>query len=152
MKNRKIRYLSMPKTTTIPGIETRPMGLQELTNDLLNEVLPGAVTNRSFFINEIPARLPVITDPRRLSGLLGRLLAVVVRHTKDSCIRLRTKVYGNVILMHMEEVISDLAAVEKDLKELQPAAEHLMSSVTVNSWRKNRVIVTFGFTNLPLLD
>jgi|GEM_PF-4037217 len=145
----------MPKTIAEPTVqksETTPLELQDLTNQVLNSILPKATENQCVFINDIPAHLSLETDAQRLKGLLRKLFSLVVTHTKDSYIRLRTKVYGNVVLLHMEDVISDLNKLENELKQLQPAAEQMMSTVMTNSWRKNHVVVTFGFTNLPPLD
>lgn len=144
-------------TTTIYNSEKEQAfiqtGLHELTAQLVNTFIPTASTNKSFFVNDIPARLPLATNQQMLASVLSGLLSAIVTHAKDSCIRLSAKIYGNVILMQVKDsASSNTYALENEVRKLQPIAEKISGSVSVTSQRKNLTTITFGFVNLPLLD
>lgn len=126
-------------------------GLHELTDRLVSTLLPKATSNNSFFVNEIPDHLLLDTDPQMTASVLSGLLSAVVSYTKDSCIRLTAKIYGNVILMQVKESPGlNINAVEKEVSKLQPLAERMRGSVSITSQRKKLTTITFGFPNLPL--
>lgn len=90
------------KTNVIhPGPESSYnfSGLYQLTDCLVNTLQPKATSNKSFFINEIPEQLPLAADRQMLASVLGGLLSAIAYNTKDSCIRLTAKTYGNVVLV-----------------------------------------------------
>lgn len=128
------------------------MGLHELTTRLVQNFIPGASSNKSFFVNEIQRRFPLRTNQQMLASVLNGLLSAVVTHSKNSCIRLSAKIYGNVVLVQVKgSTASNAGAIENEVRQLQPIAEKMLGSVIVNSHRKNRTI-TFAFPNLPLKD
>lgn len=127
--------------------------LHELTTQLVNTFIPRANSNNSFFVNEIPARLPLITSKEMIAFVLSGVLSAVATHSKGSCIRLSAKIYGSVVLMQVRDsTSSNTGAVENEVRKLQPIAEKMLGSVSVTSKRKNLTTITFGFPNLPLRD
>src|SRR5687767_4744490 len=144
-------------TTTIYNTEEEQVvtqtGLHELTAQLVTTFMPKASTNKTFFVNDIPAQLPLATNQQMLASLLSGLLLVMVTHAKESCIQLSARVYGNVVLMQVKDsASSNTYAVENEVRKLQPIAEKLFGSVSVTSQRKNLTTITFGFVNLPVID
>lgn len=126
-------------------------GLYQLTNCLVNTLQPKATSNKSFFINEIPEQLPLAADRQMLTSVLNGLFSIVVSNTKDSCIRLTAKSYGNVVLVQVKESPNlNINAIESEVRKLQPLAEKMRGSVSVTSQRKKLTTITFGFPNLPL--
>lgn len=88
-----------------------------------------------------------------LTSVLSGLLLAVVTHSKNSCIRLSAKIYGNVVLVQVKySTASNAGAIENDVRQLQPIAEKMLGSVIVNSYRKNMTTIAFAFPNLPLRD
>lgn len=88
-----------------------------------------------------------------LASVLSGLLSAVVTHSKNSCIRLSAKIYGNVVLVQVKDsTASNTGAVENEVRQLQPIAEKMLGSVIVNSYRKNMTTITFAFPNMPLRD
>ena len=125
--------------------------LHELTADLVNTFMPRASCNKIFFVNDIPVKLPLKTNQEMLAFVLSGLLSAIVTHSKDSCIRLSAKIYGNIVLMQVKDSTSaNTLAVKNEVHKLQPIAEKMLGSVSVTSQRKNLTTITFGFPNLPL--
>src|SRR5688572_3595118 len=113
-------------------------GLHELTAQLVNTFIPTASANKSFFVNDIPAQLPMATNQQMLASVLSGLLSAMVTHAKESCIRLSAKLYGNVVLVQVKDsASSNTCAVENEVRKLQPVAEKMFGSVSVTSQRKN---------------
>ena len=136
---------------TLPEISQKFYDLHELTNRLVCTLLPKVTSNKSFFINEIPDHLLLDTDPRMTASVLSGLLSAVVSYTKDSCIRLSAKIYGNMILVQVKEsTCLNITAFESEVHKLQPLAEKMRGSICVTSQRKKLTTVTFGFPNFPL--
>ena len=126
-------------------------GLHELTAQLVNAFIPRASSNKSFFVNDIPVKLSLRTNQEMLASVLSGLLSAVVTHSKESCIRLSAKIYGNIVLMQVKDsASSNIRAVKNEVRKLQPIAEKMLGSVSVTSQRKNLTTITFGFPNLPL--
>lgn len=128
-------------------------GLHELTTRLIQNLIPKASSNKSFFVNDIPGQLPLRTNQQMFASVLNGLLLAIVTHSKDSCIRLSAKMYGNVVLVKVKNSTqSNTGAVENEVRKLQPIAEKMLGSISVNKHRKNLTTITFGFSNLPLKD
>ncbi|WP_276500267.1 hypothetical protein [Terrimonas pollutisoli] len=81
-------------------------GLHELTGRLIRTFIPRACSNRSFFVNDIPAGLTIASNLQMFATVLSGLLSAVVTHAKDSCIRLSAKTYGNVVMLELKEATS----------------------------------------------
>ncbi len=142
----------MKKMLTIPRPENSYdySGLYELTDFLVTKFKPEVTSNKSVFINEIPAHLELVADKQLLSSVLNKLFSVVASYTKDSCIRLSAKKYGNTVLIKLKESSSlNRVVVEKEIVKLKQLAEQLHGSVGITGQRKLTTI-TFGFPNLPL--
>ena len=57
-------------------------GLHELTAQLVNTFIPMASANKSFFVNDIPAQLPMATNYQMLASVLSGLLSPWLRMQK----------------------------------------------------------------------
>lgn len=138
-------------TITRPESSCDYSGLHELADFLIAKFKPAVASNKSLFINEIPAQLELVADKLLLSSILNGLFSVVVNYTKDSCIRLSAKTDGNMVLIQVKDSISlNSTALENGIRKLQPLAEKLRGSVGVTSQRKKLTTITFGFPNLTL--
>jgi hypothetical protein len=124
--------------------------LRQVANRLVKTFLPVAIRNKSFFVNEIPENLYIDSNPQLVASVFGGLLSSVVRHTKDSCIKLSAKVYNNVIVMHVKDCSNSNHTVENGLKQLQPIAEKIGGVVSITSYRTNVTTFAFSFPNLPI--
>jgi signal transduction histidine kinase len=125
--------------------------LQVLTNNVVTELLPLADQNKCVFLNDIPARLFLGTDPVQIATVLKDLLFAVVSHAKDTCIQLSAKIYTDVVLIHVKDCSTfNSYAVESGLQRLKPIAESMGGFLSITSLRKKVTTVAFCFPNLPL--
>lgn len=138
-------------TTKRPENSYDSSGLHELTDFLISKFIRIAESNRSFFINEIPAHLQFSADKQMLTSVLNGLFSAVVINATDSCIRLSAKSYGNMVLLQVKESSSlNSSSFENEVRKLQPMAEKMRGSVEVTSHRKELTTITFAFPNIPL--
>ena len=123
-------------------------GLYELADFLIAKFKPEVTSNKSPFINEIPAHLELRADKQLLSAILNGVFSVVTTYTKDSCIRLSAKTHGNMVSIQVKESVSfDRAAVENRVYKLQSLAEKLRGSINVSSRWKGLTTITLRFPN-----
>jgi len=119
----------------------------------MKTIVPKTMDNRSCFINEIPAKLDLRTDLQLVSSVLDGILSFVVKHARESYIRLSAKVYGHIILVNVSKqgLFNNNVSIQQDVSRLQDMAEKVLGSVNITSEGKNISTLTFGFPNLPPL-
>ncbi|WP_276503188.1 hypothetical protein [Terrimonas pollutisoli] len=137
-------------TTSLPGaMQPGNAELFTLVNQLVETFVDKAAHRKICLVNEIPGQLQLKTDLHMMTSILNGLLASLVSHARDTCIRLSAKRYGNVILLQARNTGNlNAMAVESHLQVLQPLAEKLKGSIAITSQRKNTTTITFGFSNL----
>ena len=124
--------------------------LQQLVGCLMTSFLPVANRNNNHFENDIPDDVYIDTDMEMVASVLSGLIGSVVKHAKDSCIRLSAKIYGHVIIVHVKDHNSlNYQPVENKLKHLTPFAEKIGGAVGVTSQRHNVATFAFSFPNVP---
>ena len=125
--------------------------LSELADNLCAGFLPLARANKSVIVNDITGDLFIDTDVELVASIFAGLLAAVVKNAKESYIRLSTKVYGNVILLHIKDHNNfNYCSIENKVQQLVPLAEKIGGSVSVTSQRNNVATFAFSFPNLPM--
>ena len=123
--------------------------LKTLINALINVKLNEAVTKESFIINEVQAGLPLNADQFTVINILDHLLKNVLRVTGKSCIRVTTKEYSHVMLIH----IYDNHESEKEVKEIvsdniRTEASKIGGYVGITRKEKNQTVIAFSFPNI----
>lgn len=125
--------------------------LHQLTGRLVNNFLPVAVNNHSFFVNDIPADLPVTSNREWIASVISSLLSTVVNHVKDTCIRLSAKKYGHVIVLEIQESgcvnTYDMAT---GLQQVYSLAGKIGGNISIGIRRPEVTTITFSYPNLPL--
>jgi len=125
--------------------------LNQLTGRLVNNFLPVAVSNHSFFINDIPADLPVDCNREWIASVVSSLLCTVVHNVKDTCIRLSAKKYGHVIILEIQESGSiNTYTMASELQQVYSLAEKIGGNLSVGIRHPEVTTITFSFPNLPL--
>jgi hypothetical protein len=125
--------------------------LHQLTGRLANNFLPVAVSNHSFFINDIPADLSVAHNREWVASVVGSLLCTVVHNVKDTCIRLSAKKYGHVIILEIQESGStNTFTMASELQQVYSLAERIGGNLSIGLRRPEITTITFSFPNLPL--
>jgi glucose-6-phosphate-specific signal transduction histidine kinase len=125
--------------------------LNQLTSRLANKFLPLAVNNNSFFVNDIIDDIPVEHNREWVSSVISGLLAAVVSHAKDACIRLSARKYGHVIVFEVQEsgCISSYA-MACGLQDVQSLAAKIGGTLSISIQKPSNTTVAFSFPNLPI--
>lgn len=120
--------------------------LTDVIDRLINTLLPKASRNKSFFVNDIPDHLQLKKESLPLASVLGGLLSTIASNTKDSCIWLSAKLYGNVILVHVKNSgIVRINEIEDELQVLQAIAGKNRGAIGFTSHQANITSLTFSF-------
>jgi hypothetical protein len=137
------------QTQTFSFIKPRQeTSLNLLTKNMLREFLPSAVKRKSFFVNNIPHSLLLNGDKTIFAYLLSSLLSVIVHYTSQSCITINTKEYHDIILLHVNDrSLLHNPLIEEQFNKLQPIAEKLGGSITLNTIPGKMATVTLSFFN-----
>ncbi|MEI9945063.1 MAG: hypothetical protein WDN26_12705 [Chitinophagaceae bacterium] len=124
--------------------------LSKLTDRLASNFLPAAVRNRSFIVNDIPLDLPVDHNQEWVASVISGMLGAVVRHAKDTCIRITARRYGYVNVLEIQEsgCISTYA-VACGLQETQAIAQKIGGSLNISIQKPKNTTISFSFPNLP---
>jgi hypothetical protein len=133
----------------IPAIDKKPVSLHDLISAVLPAVNPTAACNSSTFVNDTARNIPLKTDQVLLAAVVGGLLSAIATHAKDYCIRLQSKLYGNIVLLYFDTP-ANTVSIELEVSKLQPFAERLTASISVNKFNTGCARLIFGFANLPV--
>ena len=126
------------------------LSLRQIVHKLLINYQPIAVKQKSFFVNDVPEGLTVVTDANTLSSLLGSLLCMTARLCRDTCIKISAKAYHDVVLMHIKDTSTfNSYAVLSELQHLQLLAGKIGGYVELTSQRKKETTIAFSFINNP---
>lgn len=124
--------------------------LQHLAGRIAGTFLPAAVRHNNFFINDIPADLPVDHNHEWVASVIGGMLATVIDHARDTCIRLSARKYGYVMVLEVRESGSiNGYAMACGLQEVQGLAEKIGGCLNISITRPETTI-SFSFPNLPI--
>jgi glucose-6-phosphate-specific signal transduction histidine kinase len=125
--------------------------LKELTSNLAEKFLPLAVNNNSFFINDVDKNIVIDYNQEWVSSVISGLMVAVVRHAKDTCIRLSAKKFGHVIVFEIEEsgCISSYA-MACGLQDVQSLAAKIGGSLSISIQKPQNTTIAFSFPNLPV--
>lgn len=138
-----------PETNASPS----QSDLNGLISALMKAITPKAMDSRSCFINEIPAKLNLITDIKLVSSVLDGILSFAVKHARQSYIRLSAKVYGHILVVNISKPgLFNSSSVQQDVNQLHAMAEKMLGSVSLSLEPRGVSTLSFGFPNLPSLD
>ena len=122
--------------------------LRELINGLLKSYQAVAVEQKSTFINEIPAELPVLANKEILTSLLSSLLYIIARCSRDTRIRINAKSFHDVMVLHIKDSSSnDSYRVLSEFEHLKIYAQQIAGSLEITSQRNKETTIAFSFVN-----
>lgn len=111
---------------------------------------PLAVKQNSFIVNEVPADFRIMADEKVLSSLVHSMLSSVVAGSRNSCIRVSIKQFGNIILLKFRdrsgEIVFDMHCGQNKINVIS-LAEKIGGSVFMNDSRKKTDMLTLSFPN-----
>lgn len=126
--------------------------LNELAGHLTGRFQSAAVTNQNFFVNDIPANLPISYNKEWLSSVISAMLSVVVRHAHNTRIRLSARRYGYIIVLEMEQDGDiDNYARDRSLQQIEQLANRIGGCIHMSYRESEMKILSFSFPNLPLI-
>ena len=126
------------------------LSLQHIVQSLVLNYQNVAVTQNSFFVNEVPPTLCISADKGLVTTLLGNLFSLVANYCKDTCIKISAKAYHDVIVMHIKDTSTfNNYVLTSHLQNLQIGADKIGGFVEITSQRKKETTIAFSFINQP---
>lgn len=123
--------------------------LHQLVDRVIISFLPAAVRNHNFFINEVPAEMPVEHNNEWVASIISGMIAIAANSTSNNCIRFSAKKYGYVFVLEMQEF--NTIPVNTYLRQLQRLAEKMGGCLFFTQQSKEKSIMSFIFPNLPVV-
>lgn len=125
-----------------------PYSLQQLSGQVINNIVPQATNYKNFFINDIDPAITVQADTALLMPALKDILVKALALSENHCIRLSASVFGNIIAVCIKQPgLQQCSTIAINMEALQPLAEKLGGSITVMSDHGNNTLVAFSFYN-----
>ena len=136
-----------PATLTLPA-KFQHIGLKSAIDKLLVTYLPQAVANKTVMINRVEEDTQLIVEIDTFTQVLASVISIMSRYTNQSCISVSTKSFHSIVLIHFRDnsILNEPAAVV-ELQKLQPFAEKLGGSITVNIAPSQLATVTLSLLN-----
>jgi hypothetical protein len=122
--------------------------LHLLINQLLVELLPLTIRNRSTIINEVQTDLKIVTHVEKVTTILKEILSIVLSHSKDNSITVCAKMYSDLILVHVKDDNSmNSTDLVTGLKQVQTIAEEINGYLGITSDMIKFRTIAFTFPN-----
>ena len=128
-------------------METKFTSLYKLIARQLAVFQPLAVRQSSFIVNEVPADFRIMADEKTLSSLVHSMLSSVVSHSRNSCIRVSVKQFGNIILLKFRERKGEIV-FDMNRTNVMALTEKLGACIFMNDGRKKTNMLTLSFPNM----
>ncbi len=126
------------------------LSLQHIVQSLVVNYHTAAVSQNSFFVNEVPATLAIAADKGTLTDLLGNIFSLVANYCRDTCIKISAKAYHDVIVMHIKDTSTfNNYVLTSQLQNLQTGADKIGGFLEITSQRKKETTIAFSFINQP---
>jgi glucose-6-phosphate-specific signal transduction histidine kinase len=123
--------------------------LHHLIKEVTESLAPDTTHSRSAIINDVPEDLVVSTNKELLASVLSNLMNMVITHTENSRIRITSKLFGNVVLLHVkDDGCLNYDSISQRLTRIQSLAERLGGVVGFTSYRNKLTTIALSFTNM----
>jgi hypothetical protein len=135
------------KTMEHPNNNPGKTTLQNVVDCLITKLLPVAMRNNSFIVNDVPARLNLAGDGNNVASVIAGLLRSVINNARESCIRISAKeVYGKMVMLSVKDTNSyDTYAVACGLQDVVLLAKKIGGHVDITSERQKVTTIAFQF-------
>jgi hypothetical protein len=125
--------------------------LKTLVSRIIAGIIPAAVRNKSFMVNDISAGLKLVGNTDMVAAVLSNLFNTVATHAENSCIHISAKAYSDVILVQLRDRnCVNKFIIAHSLQEAQPIAAKIGGYIGITSQRKSETTIVFSFPNLPV--
>lgn len=120
--------------------------LKQLIGRLSAVFLPNAVRNQSFFLNDVPADISIDSSPQYITPVVSRIIAAMVRHVTEACIRFTAKKQGHMIVLEMHETgYVNGFAMASELQQVNVLAETIGGRLSIAIPRAKTTSIAFIF-------
>jgi hypothetical protein len=120
--------------------------LNRLVRHLTGNYLPVAVSNHSFFVNDIPANVAVENYGQMITSVISRMLSIVTGHVKSTCIRLSARKVGDLTVMEIKESGTvNGYALASDLQTVNLLAEQMGGRLSISIPKPEITTISFSF-------
>jgi hypothetical protein len=130
-------------------------GLQNLVQRLAQPLLPLAVRNNSFVVNDVAPHHGLHSDKITVSAVIDGILRSVINNARESCIRISAhELYSNIMEISVKDTNSFNAyAVACSLQDIVKLAQQAGGQLDIMNERQRITTIVFRFPmNHPSAD
>lgn len=128
--------------------QTTPVNLHQLAGKLIATYQPIAVSQNSFFINEVAPGLLADTNQEVLANLLNSIIYFVARCCNEACISVYASTYDDRVAVNIKDTSNKASyGVLYEFQHLQFLAKQIGGFLEINNYRNKETIITFNFEN-----
>jgi len=130
-------------------VQPHTISLKLLVEQLILSFQPIAVRHGSVILNDVPVDLYVNADKDILVKVISSLLSSVISSSRNSYIRINTKRYNNIILLHLKDsnTAFTYSSID-DWQEINMLAGKLGGCIIEDEIRKKHGTLTFSFCSM----
>jgi glucose-6-phosphate-specific signal transduction histidine kinase len=151
--------LSLNNLSENPFRETQPpvtetssnpinVSLCRLIDKVTDSLAPAACKNKSHIINNVSEEIYLEICEDKVALILSRLLNIVILHSENSCVRISSKTFNNIVLLHLkDDGCVNYDSISYSLTDMQKQAEKIGGFVGFTSYRNKLTTIAFSFTN-----
>lgn len=137
--------MNMTTATALIGASKPP--LQNLIDKLIKSLLPLAVRNNCFIVNDVSPGLTINGEENAVISVLDGLLLSVINNARETCIRISAQeMYGKMIIVSVKDSNSfNTYAVACSLQDVVPLAEKIGGRLDISSQTQKITTIAFRF-------
>lgn len=92
----------------------------------------------------------MVADKNILSSIISKLLHAMLKHARDTSIRISAKRYNNIVLVHVKDSNGcNNQGINYGVQQAQPLATRIGGFLDITSSRHRETTVSFSFPNVP---
>ena len=121
--------------------------LQSVIDKLITPLVPIAVRNNSFIVNDVPSFLKFGNDEKGVASVIDGILRSVIHNARESCIRISAQLlYGKMMVVSVKDSNSfNTYAVACSLQDVLPLAQKLGGQLDISNQRQKVTTIAFKF-------
>ena len=128
--------------------ERKRYNLHQLIEELLIRYQPAAAGQNSSFINDVDGNIALHADKQTVATLLGSLLYLIARCSRNTCINISSKIYHTVTILHFKDPnLNNSYDIHSELQHLNLLSENIGGYVDITSQRKTETTIALSFIN-----
>jgi hypothetical protein len=107
--------------------------LRWFVNELMSDLLPLAVSRRSFIVNDIDRQLDLTVDEKMLAYVLWSLLNRIVSSTENECIHIESVLSGDCMMIRVRNTGTySYCNTSRGFRQVQYVAEKLGGNILID--------------------